>query len=45
MKKQNLKTLQLQKKVISTFNPEKLKGGYTHSNAKHGTQENCCYPL
>ncbi|PTX62371.1 hypothetical protein C8N46_103471 [Kordia periserrulae] len=46
MKKQPLKALQLNKKAISTLHTIKVKGGsYSHSNAQHGTQEHCCYPL
>ncbi|MEM6687085.1 MAG: hypothetical protein AAF617_14995 [Bacteroidota bacterium] len=45
MKKQSLKTLQLQKRIVSNFDPSTIKGGYTHSNAKPGTREYCCYPL
>jgi hypothetical protein len=46
MKKQQLKTLQLGKKAISTLTSTKVKGGsYSHSNAHNGTQEHCCYPL
>lgn len=44
MKKQNVKTLQLQKKSIATFDPSKIKAGYSHSNV-NVTHENCCYPL
>ena len=46
MKKQQLKTLQLGKKAISTLTSTKVKGGsYSHSNAQNGTQEHCCFPL
>ena len=45
MKKQNLKVLQLNKKAISSFDTSKVKGGYSHSNAKNGTREHCCYPM
>lgn len=45
MKKRHCKKLKLRKKAISSFDPYKVKGGYSHSNAQQGTQEHCCHPL
>ena len=44
MKKQKPKTLELSKKVISTFDPRTIKAGYSHSNV-NVTHEHCCFPL
>jgi len=45
MKTKSLKVFKLNKKVISTFDSSKVKGGYSHSNNVLGTQEHCCHPL
>lgn len=45
MKKQRLNVLTLNKEAISSFDPYKVIGGYSHSNAQNGTREYCCYPM